>query len=173
MRPSLVILLLVASAVVATADDLRGHSWYETAEEVKQRESAELVKENAYEEFIVLTYSTELFGETVTLEYWFDRICKQLLRAKYIFPKKLGGTKFFLILDALKEKYGEPVEGGAWETEATRVYATWESSMDRSKGKTTLAYETANYGWVAGFKEGTEPTCPAKEKLLQDLKEKL
>ena len=157
----------------------RGFSWYEPLDEVKKRETAEFLRRDEGEVTTYLWYKTTVFDEPVAVFYAFDAICEQLFLAEYIFDYTLNRKKIYLILDALQHKYGPAKQSESmtdlylWNTEDTKIDLVRQSNMTRSMGKTSITYNTSNWHWMGGFKEGTEPDCEARRRVREKLKKEL
>jgi len=157
----------------------RTFSWYETLDEVKKRETAEFLRQDEGEVTTYLWYKTTVFDEPVAVFYAFDAICEQLFLAEYIFDNTLNRKKFHLILDALKNKYGPTKQSEymddlyLWNTADTKIDLVRQGNSKRSMGKTSIAYNTSNWHWMGGFKEGTEPDCEARRRVREKLKKEL
>ncbi|MFQ5924094.1 MAG: hypothetical protein ACE5M4_14750 [Anaerolineales bacterium] len=163
---------MTCDSILATpirSPDFRGLSWYATLDEVKKRETAKLLRQEKGEGAVYLWYKTKLFGEPVTVFYAFDPICEQLFLAEYRFDNTLTRIKFYLVRDTLKKQYGpwkskhyvyhaDEYESYIWLTEHTQIAAHRESSI-RHAPKSTITYNTSDWNWLTGFKEGMEPDC--------------
>ncbi|MBA7495966.1 hypothetical protein ES702_06562 [subsurface metagenome] len=171
MRQILAILLLVVITTSTTAEVIRGHSWDDTLDQVKQRESAKPTEEITQKQRLLLKYDTELLGKNVTLTYFFDVACKQLRQVSYIFPEELPRQMYHYITEILKEKYGESHQTSLLKNRFTDHH-TWTTETNiivayNKDGKTHIGYsilKTASF-WPKD--------CPAIDKIKQDLKDKL
>lgn len=171
----------------------RNAKWYDTIDEVRAKEKAQFIEYRKEELNVAvdppkpwkvehLYYKDTLLGMPVLVLYRFDLDCGQLYRGEYIFEKILDDREIFKLVAAIEDKYkiqldvqntSEKLFVNGKLNESTFVQINRDGQLHFYINNTVIYYRTNNFGWMSGWKEGTEPTCPKKSMQLELLKEKL
>lgn len=193
-----VVVLACALFKPAYGDDqsqphFRNVRWYDTIDVVRKKETSPFV-EYRHEELNIavdppkpwkvehLYYKDALLGRPVLILYRFDLNCKQLYEGGYIFDEILDDRAIYQLVAAIEDKYkiklntefiNEELFSGGKLNEDTSVQINQGGRLHFHSDKSVIYYQTNNFHWLGGWKEGTEPTCREKDSELERLQEKL
>ena len=173
--------------------NFRNFHWYESMDTVKTNEAAQFLEYRQLELNIAvdppkplevehLYFKDTLIGKPVKILYQFDRECKQLYAASYIFEEVIDSHTIDILFDAIEEKYDVELEIDVFSDELfasaklndeTTFSFSEYGLLHYHRGVSVVSYQTANLSYFLGWQEGTEPGCSSKEKARIDVQEKL
>ena len=174
--------------------NFRNFHWYESMETVKTNEAAQFLEYRQLELNIAvdppkpwevehLYFKDTLIGKPVKILYQFDRECKQLYAASYIFEEVIDSHTIDILFDAIEDKYDIELDISEYRgdlyadaelNEETTFTFSEDGLLHFHRGVSVLKYKTSNlYKFVYGWKEGKEPRCTSKEKARINVQEKL
>lgn len=173
--------------------NFRNFHWYESMETVKTNEAAQFLEYRQLELNIAvdppkpwevehLYFKDTLIEKAVKILYQFDRECKQLYAASYIFEEVIDSHTIDILFDAIEEKYdvelkidvfSDELFASAKLNDETTFSFNEYGLLHYHRGVSVVSYQTANLSYFLGWQEGTEPGCSSKEKASINVQEKL
>lgn len=153
--------------------DFRNVRWYDTIEEVKRSETANLIEHRTKEMNAAvdppepwrvehLYFEGSLLGKDVRILYRFDLDCKQLYEAGYIFNEILNSRSLGKLIEAIEDKYDVSLKistpsdsffASGKLNERTIVQINRDGRMHFHTNATVVYFQTTNFHWLAGWLE--------------------